>query len=182
MKVDTAVPTPRNRNRASEDIQFVIATSSFGLVLVARSAKGICAVLFGNDHRALQRDLRRRFPDAALTDGEGTLGALAAEVIAFVDSPRRGFDVPLDMRGTAFQRTVWQALREIPAGSTASYSDIASRIGAPTAAKEVAEACAANALAVIVPCHRVVKKDGSVSGYRWGVERKRALLAREAMP
>jgi AraC family transcriptional regulator of adaptative response/methylated-DNA-[protein]-cysteine methyltransferase len=177
MKVDAEIRTPSAL--ATEEIQFTIGTSSLGAVLVARSAKGICAVLFGDERRALRRDLQRRFPGAALTDGDATLGELAAEVIAFVESPTGSLNVPIDMRGTQFQRTVWQALREIPGGSTVSYSDIANRIGA-TAAQDVAEACAANALAVVIPCHRVIKKDGTLSGYRWGVERKRALLAREA--
>lgn len=179
MKVDTEIRTPGAL--ATEEIQFTIGTSSLGAVLVAQSAKGICAVLFGDDRRALSRDLQRRFPGATLTDGDAPLGELAAEVIAFMESPPRGLDVPLDMRGTQFQRKVWQALREIPVGSTVSYSDIANRIGAPTAARAVAEACAANPLAVVVPCHRVIKKDGTASGYRWGAERKRALLAKEAV-
>jgi AraC family transcriptional regulator of adaptative response/methylated-DNA-[protein]-cysteine methyltransferase len=174
-------PDQRDVQRAAEEIQFSAAESSLGLVLVARSATGICAVLLGDDRRALRRDLRRRFPNATLVDGDTTLGTLTKEVIAFVESPARGLDVPLDMRGTEFQRGVWRALREISPGSTASYSDIANRIGAPNAAKEVAEACAANPLAVVVPCHRVIKKDGTLSGYRWGVERKRSLLAREAV-
>lgn len=179
MKVDAEIRTPSAL--ATEEIQFTIGASSLGAVLVARSAKGICAVLLGDDRRALKRDLQRRFADATLIDDDLTLGRLATEVILLVESPANGLDVPLDMRGTEFQRKVWQALREIPAGSTASYSDIANRIGASTAAQDVAEACAANALAVVVPCHRVIKKDGSLSGYRWGLERKRALLAREAV-
>lgn len=165
--------------RAAEEIEVGIGESSLGLVLVARSTQGICAVLFGDDRRALRHDLQHRFGDATLADGDAPLGAIAAEVIAFIESPGRGFDMPLDMRGTNFQRRVWQALRDVPPGSTVSYSDIATRIGAPGAAQDVAAACAANTLAVLVPCHRVVRKDGSLSGYRWGVERKRALLARE---
>ncbi len=181
MKVDAAIRTPRALATDAERIQVVIGQSSVGLVLVAQSAKGICAVLLGDDRRALRRDLRRRLPGATLIEGDATLGALVAEVIAFVESPTRRLDVPLDLRGTEFQRRVWRALREIPAGSTASYSDIANRIGAPKAAKDVAEACAANPLAVVVPCHRVIRKDGSLSGYRWGLERKRALLAKEGV-
>jgi AraC family transcriptional regulator, regulatory protein of adaptative response / methylated-DNA-[protein]-cysteine methyltransferase len=179
MKVDAEIRTPSAL--ATEEIQFTIGTSSLGAVLVARSAKGICAVLFGDDRRALRRDLQRRFPGAGLSDGDATLGELAAEVIAFVESPTGSLNVPIDMRGTELQRKVWQALREIPAGSTVSYSDIANRIGVPGAAHDVAEACAANALAVVVPCHRVIRKDGTLSGYRWGIERKRTLLEREAV-
>jgi AraC family transcriptional regulator of adaptative response/methylated-DNA-[protein]-cysteine methyltransferase len=179
MKVEAEIRTPSAL--AAEEIQFTIGTSSLCAVLVARSAKGICAVLLGDDRRALKRDLQRRFPDAALIEDDVTLGRLAAEVIALVESPANGLDVPVDMRGTEFQRKVWQALREIPAGSTVSYSDIANRIGVPGAAQDVAEACAANALAVVVPCHRVIRKDGTLSGYRWGIERKRTLLEREAV-
>jgi AraC family transcriptional regulator of adaptative response/methylated-DNA-[protein]-cysteine methyltransferase len=162
------------------DIQFAIAESSIGLVLVARSGEGLCAVLLGEDPTQLQRDLQERFPRATITDGGETLGELTAAVVAYVESPARGLDVPLDVRGTEFQRDVWRALRDIPAGSTASYSEVANRIGKPKAVRAVAHACAANTLAVVIPCHRVVTTEGKVSGYRWGVDRKRALLRREA--
>jgi AraC family transcriptional regulator of adaptative response/methylated-DNA-[protein]-cysteine methyltransferase len=161
-------------------IEFAITPSSLGLVLVARSERGLCAVLFGDEPAGLRRDLQARFPRAETTESPEALGDLADAVVAYIESPKRGLDVPLDVRGTDFQRTVWQALQEIPAGSTASYSDIAARIGQPTAMRAVAQACGANALAVVIPCHRVVTVDGKVTGYRWGVERKRALLDREA--
>ena len=143
--------------------------------------QGVCAIPLGDDPDALVRDLQDRFPKAELIGGDAEFERLVAQVVGFVEAPRLGLDLPLDVRGTAFQQRVWQALREIPAGSTASYADIAERIGAPKAVRAVAQACAANALAVAIPCHRVVRNDGSLSGYRWGVERKRALLEREAV-
>ena len=127
------------------------------------------------------RDLQDRFPSATLTGGDAAFERWVATVVGFVEAPRLGLDLPLDVRGTAFQQRVWRALRDIPAGSTASYADIATKLGAPKAVRAVAQACAANALAVAIPCHRVVRKDGALSGYRWGVERKRELLKREAM-
>jgi AraC family transcriptional regulator of adaptative response/methylated-DNA-[protein]-cysteine methyltransferase len=178
-----ARPTHRGggrRQHAAGVIHFAVGQSSLGLVLVARSDRGVSAVLFGADRDAVRRDLHDRFPGARLVEDDAALETLVARVVGLVDAPARGLDVPLDVRGTPFQRTVWQALREIPAGSTASYTDIANRIGLPTAVRAVAQACAANALAVVVPCHRVVTMDGKLSGYRWGVERKRALLDREA--
>jgi AraC family transcriptional regulator of adaptative response/methylated-DNA-[protein]-cysteine methyltransferase len=161
-------------------IRFAIGKCSLGSILVAATDKGICAILLGDDPHALVRDLQDRFPRARLLGGDDNFEQLVATVICFVDAPALGLDLPLDVRGTAFQQRVWQALREIPAGSTASYTDIARRIGAPNAAREVAQACAANALAVAIPCHRIVRRDGTRSGYRWSVARKRALLAREA--
>jgi len=187
-------PRAVRRPIGAERIEFVVGASSVGLVLVAHGARGVSAVLLGDDGDALRRELRDRFPRATLTEsGEhaehaaGASGAASAEgsrglaerVIRFVESPAAGLDVPLDMRGTAFQRRVWDALRAIPAGSTATYSEVASSIGAPSSVRAVASACAANALAVIVPCHRVLRSDGALSGYRWGVPRKRALLDRE---
>ena len=167
-------------SRPIAELQFAVAESSLGHVLVARSDIGLCAVLLGDDAGQLQRDLQERFPGASLVDASQALGGLAAAVVQFIESPTRGLDVPLDVRGTDFQRTVWRALRDIPAGSTASYSEVANRIGNPKAVRAVAHACAANTLAVVIPCHRVVTTEGKVSGYRWGVERKRALLRREA--
>lgn len=164
---------------AAEVIQFAIADCSLGLVLVARSEKGVSAVLLGDDRDALRRDLQERFPRVTLIDGDQTLDALGSALAGLVESPSEPLDLPLDLRGTAFQRGVWEELRQIPAGQTASYSDIAVRIGLPSAARAVAQACAANALAIVVPCHRVVRSDGRISGYRWGVERKRSLLNRE---
>jgi AraC family transcriptional regulator, regulatory protein of adaptative response / methylated-DNA-[protein]-cysteine methyltransferase len=141
------------------------------------------AILMGDDPAALARDLQDRFPQAQLIGGDAGFEALVAKVIGFVEAPALGLnlpaDLPLDMRGTAFQQRVWQALREIPAGSTASYAEIAKRIGAPKSVRAVAGACAANPIAVAIPCHRVVRSDGALSGYRWGVARKRALLDRE---
>jgi AraC family transcriptional regulator, regulatory protein of adaptative response / methylated-DNA-[protein]-cysteine methyltransferase len=162
------------------DIRFAVGQCSLGLVLVAQSHDGVCAILLGDEIDALTRDLGERFPDANLMRGDSELGPVVAEVTALVEAPAVGLTSPLDVRGTAFQQRVWHALRDIPVGRTASYSEIAQRIGAPGAAREVAEACAANPLAVAIPCHRVVKKDGGLSGYRWGVRRKRALLEREA--
>jgi AraC family transcriptional regulator of adaptative response/methylated-DNA-[protein]-cysteine methyltransferase len=142
----------------------------------------VCAILLGDDPDALARELQDRFPRADLIGGDKEFEQLVARVVGFVESPRLGLDLPLDVRGTAFQQRVWQALRKIPAGSTASYADVAKRIGSPGSVRAVAQACAANTLAVAIPCHRVVKNDGALSGYRWGVERKRALLDREAQP
>ena len=161
-------------------IRFAIGQCSLGAILVAASDKGVCAILLGDDPDHLARDLQDRFPKATLVGGDTEFERWVAKIVGFVEAPRLGLDLPLDVRGTAFQQRVWQALREIPAGSTASYSEIAARIGSPKAVRAVAQACAANALAVAIPCHRVVRNDQSVSGYRWGVERKRALLEREA--
>ena len=161
------------------EIRFAVGECSIGSILVAQSTKGVCAILLGDDPDALVRELQDRFPRATLVGGDARFEKLVAKVVGFVEAPAIGLDLPLDIRGTAFQERVWQALQRIPAGSTSSYADIAARIGAPHAARAVAQACASNALAVAIPCHRVVKKDGTLSGYRWGVERKRALLARE---
>ncbi|OJW49964.1 MAG: bifunctional transcriptional activator/DNA repair enzyme protein Ada [Candidatus Accumulibacter sp. 66-26] len=165
---------------ADAEIRFAIGQCALGAILVAQSARGVCAILLGDDPEALARDLQDRFPAAHLIGGDAAFEQVVARVVGFVEAPRIGLDLPLDVRGTAFQQRVWQALREIPPGSTASYGEIAERIGAPAAVRAVAGACAANALAVAIPCHRVVRSDGSLSGYRWGVERKRALLDREA--
>jgi AraC family transcriptional regulator of adaptative response/methylated-DNA-[protein]-cysteine methyltransferase len=161
-------------------IRFAVGECSLGAILVAASERGVCAILMGDDPDALTRDLQDRFPNAELLGGDAGFEQLVARVVGFVEEPKLGLDLPLDLRGTAFQLRVWQALREIPAGMTVSYSDIAERIGAPRSVRAVAGACAANALAVAIPCHRVVRTDGGLSGYRWGVERKRALLEREA--
>ena len=166
--------------RDETDIQFTFADSSLGLMLIARSDAGLCAVLFGDDRAQLRGDLQARFPGASLSEAPEALGSLADSVVRHVESPGTVLDAPLDIRGTDFQRTVWDALRDIPAGSTSSYSEVAARIGNPKAVRAVARACAANTLAVLIPCHRVVTTEGKVTGYRWGVERKRALLDREA--
>ena len=150
-----------------------------GSVLVAATGKGVCAIMLGSAPDALRRDLQDRFPRAKLVGGDRDFEELVASVIGLVEMPALGLDLPLDVRGTAFQQRVWRALRDIPAGSTASYTEIARRIGASTAVRAVAGACAANPIAVVIPCHRVVRSDGTLSGYRWGVTRKRALLERE---
>ncbi len=165
---------------ANTEIRFAIGQCSLGAILVAQSARGVCAILIGDDADALARDLQDRFPNASLIGGDADFERLVARVVGFVEAPKLGLDLPLDVRGTAFQQRVWQALRAIPAGTTATYSEVAARIGAPKAIRAVASACAANAIAVAIPCHRVVRTDGSLSGYRWGVERKRALLDLEA--
>jgi len=161
-------------------VQVAVGRCSLGLVLVAWTPQGLRAVLLGDDRAALLRDLEARLPDAALVPVEPSADDPFARVIALIESPRGDAELAIDAHGTAFQRSVWSALREIPPGSTASYTDIARRLGRPDAVRAVAGACAANPLAVVVPCHRVRRSDGSLAGYRWGVERKRALLAREA--
>ena len=160
-------------------IRFAVAQCSLGAILVAQSERGICAILMDDDPAVLVKDLQDRFPKAHLIGGDADFEQLVARVIGFVEAPAIGLDLPLDLQGTAFQERVWQALRKIPVGTTLSYAAIAARIGAPRAVRAVARACAANRLAVAVPCHRVVRQDGALSGYRWGVERKRELLRRE---
>lgn len=164
---------------ANTQIHFAIGECSLGAILVAASERGVCAIVMGDDPDALARDLQDRFPRAELIGGDAEFEQLVAKVVGFVEAPGLGLDLPLDVRGTAFQQRVWRALREIPSGETVSYTEIAHRIGSPKSARAVAQACAANALAVAIPCHRVVRNDGGLSGYRWGVERKRALLERE---
>ncbi|MGH9373839.1 MAG: bifunctional DNA-binding transcriptional regulator/O6-methylguanine-DNA methyltransferase Ada, partial [Vicinamibacterales bacterium] len=169
-------PTSYRAGGADTEIRFAIGECSLGSILVAQSAKGVCAILLGDDPEALVRDLQDRFTRATLVGGDAAFEQTVSRVIGFVEAPAVGLGLPLDVRGTAFQQRVWQALRDIPAGSTASYTAIAARIGAPNGARAVAQACGANALAVAIPCHRVVRTDGSLSGYRWGVDRKRRLL------
>lgn len=164
----------------NEEIRFATGECVLGIVLVAESARGVCAILLGDDANELASDLRVRFPPAKLTAGGAELERLVAQVATFLAWPAIGLDVALDIRGTAFQRRVWEVLQRIPAGSTESYTDIANRIGSPKSVRAVAQACGANTLAVAIPCHRVVRSDGGLSGYRWGVARKRALLEREA--
>lgn len=173
-------PSTYRAGGVNTQIHFAVGECSLGSILVAQSERGICAILLGDEPDALARDLQDRFPKAQLIGGDAAFEMHVARVVGFVEAPGKGLDLPLDVRGTAFQQRVWQALREIPAGKTASYADIARRIEAPKSMRAVAQACAANALAVAIPCHRVVRNDGSLSGYRWGVERKRALLEREA--
>jgi AraC family transcriptional regulator of adaptative response/methylated-DNA-[protein]-cysteine methyltransferase len=173
-------PSSYRAGGSRADIHFAAGECSLGSILVAKSDRGVCAILFGDDPDALTRDLRDRFPRANFIAGDADFEELVAKVVGFVEAPGLGLNLPLDIRGTAFQQRVWQALQNTPAGTTASYSDIARRIGSPKAVRAVAQACAANNLAVAIPCHRVVRSDGGLSGYGWGIERKRTLLAREA--
>ena len=160
-------------------IRFAIGACSLGAILVAATDKGICAILMGDDPELLVRDLQDRFPAAELEGADAGFGSTVAAVVGLVEAPALGLDLPLDVRGTVFQQRVWDALRRIPSGKTVSYAELAARIGLPTGARAIAGACAANPVAVAIPCHRVVRNDGAISGYRWGVERKRALLERE---
>lgn len=173
-------PSDYRTGGANTDIRFAVGECSLGSILVAMSDRGVCAIFLGDDPDALVRDLQDRFPRSNLIGGDNEFEQRVAKVVGFVEAPSIGLHLPLDIRGTAFQQRVWQALREIPAGSTASYTDVAKRIGSPQSVRAVASACAANNLAVVIPCHRVVRNDGGLSGYRWGVERKRALLEKEA--
>ncbi|WP_334150501.1 bifunctional DNA-binding transcriptional regulator/O6-methylguanine-DNA methyltransferase Ada [Hyphomicrobium sp.] len=174
--------TPREfrSGGANAEMRFAVGECSLGSILVASSEKGIAAILLGDDPEALVHDLEDRFPQAKLIGGDRAFEDVMAKVVGLVEEPEAGLDLPLDMRGTAFQHRVWRALREIPVGTTATYAEIAERIGMPKAVRAVAAACAANKIAIAIPCHRVVRTDGSLSGYRWGVQRKRALIAREA--
>jgi len=172
-------PTTYRAGGTDVEIRFAVGECSLGAFLVARSPVGICAILLGDDPETLVRDLQDRFPRANLVGGDAGFESEVAAAVGLIERPADGVTLPLDIRGTAFQQRVWRALQEIPAGATASYSDIAARIGSPKSVRAVAQACAANALAVAIPCHRVVRLDGDLSGYRWGVERKRALLDRE---
>ena len=174
-------PSEYRAGGAHSTIRFAVGECSLGTILVAQSARGVCAILLGNDAEGLVRELQDRFPRANLQGADAAFGRTIAMVIAFVEQPSAGLDLPLDVRGTAFQQRVWQALRRIPAGKTVSYAEIARRIGAPRSIRAVAQACSANAIAVAIPCHRVVRTDGALSGYRWGIERKRSLLEREGV-
>lgn len=164
---------------AATDLRFAVGACDLGYILVAWSERGISAIDLGDNPAGLAAEFQRRFPEAALIEGEREAESLLSRVARFVEHPAGGLDLPLEIRGTAFEQRVWAALRQIPAGQTASYGEIARRIGAPSAARAVARACAANRLAVAIPCHRVIGQDGALIGYRWGIERKRALLARE---
>jgi AraC family transcriptional regulator, regulatory protein of adaptative response / methylated-DNA-[protein]-cysteine methyltransferase len=173
-------PSKYRAGGADEDIRFAVGQSSLGAILVASSDKGVAAILMGDDPQSLLRNLQDRFPRACLIGGDADYEQLVARVVGFIEAPQIGLDLPLDVRGTAFQQRVWQALREIPPGKTMSYAEIARAIGSPKAVRAVAGACTSNNIAVAIPCHRVVRNDGSLSGYAWGVERKQALIAREA--
>jgi AraC family transcriptional regulator, regulatory protein of adaptative response / methylated-DNA-[protein]-cysteine methyltransferase len=172
-------PSQYRAGGANEQIRFAVGQTSLGAILVASSAKGVAAILLGDDPDELVRDLQDRFPNAHLIGADRNYEAMVARVVGFIEEPGIGLDLPLDVRGTAFQQRVWRALQEIRVGETVCYAEIARRIGAPNAMRAVAEACAANNLAVAIPCHRVIRKDGSLSGYAWSVERKRELLDRE---
>jgi AraC family transcriptional regulator of adaptative response/methylated-DNA-[protein]-cysteine methyltransferase len=172
-------PSDYRAGGLNADIRFAVGQCSLGAILVAQSNRGVCAILLGDDPDVLVHDLQDKFPQANLIGADHDFEQLIAKVVGFIEAPAIGLDLPLDLRGTAFQQRVWMALREIPVGSTASYAEIAQRIGAPKSFRAVAQACGANSLAVAIPCHRVVRSDGNLSGYRWGVERKRQLLERE---
>lgn len=173
-------PTKFRSGGDGTTIRFAVGQCSLGAILVGATEKGVCSILLGDDPDALVHELERRFPKAQLIGGEKEFEQWIAKVVGLVERPGQEFDLPLDVRGTAFQQRVWKALREIPVGSTVSYAKIAERIGAPKAVRAVAQACGSNPLAIVIPCHRVVRNDGALSGYRWGVERKRALLKQEA--
>jgi AraC family transcriptional regulator of adaptative response/methylated-DNA-[protein]-cysteine methyltransferase len=178
-KVLGMTPSSYRAGGSRTDICFAVGECSLGSILVAQTERGVCAILLGDEPDELARDLQDMFPRANLIGGDAKFEQVIAKVVGFIEAPALGLDLPLDIRGTAFQQRVWQALRKIPAGSTASYADIANRIGSPKAVRAVAQACAKNSLAVAIPCHRVIRNDGALSGYRWGVKRKRALLKRE---
>ena len=175
-------PTEFRAGGRDAAIRFAVGECSLGAILVAATHKGVCAIEFGDDPDVLVRALQDRFPNAQLIGADPAFEQLVARVVGLVEAPAQSVDLPLDVRGTAFQQRVWRALRDIPTGATASYAEIARRIGAPKAVRAVAQACASNPIAVAIPCHRVVRQDGNASGYRWGVERKHALLLREAAP
>jgi AraC family transcriptional regulator of adaptative response/methylated-DNA-[protein]-cysteine methyltransferase len=173
-------PAAYRRGGVAMEVRYAVASCSLGRVLAASSERGICAILMGDEDKALVADLHRRFPNAAISPADESFSATLDAVVAMIEEPARGMTLPLDIRGTAFQQRVWQALRAIPSGETRSYAEVARAIGEPRASRAVAAACAANAIAVAVPCHRVLRSDGSITGYRWGPDRKRRLLARES--
>jgi AraC family transcriptional regulator, regulatory protein of adaptative response / methylated-DNA-[protein]-cysteine methyltransferase len=175
-------PSQYRSGGVNEEIRFAVGESSLGAILVASSKKGVVSIFIGDDPDELIRRLQDKFPKAQLIGGDSKYESLVARVVGFVEAPSLGLDLPLDVRGTAFQQRVWQTLRDIPTGQTVSYSEIARKIGTPKAVRAVAGACAANNIALAIPCHRVVRNDGSISGYAWGIERKRALIEREAVP
>jgi AraC family transcriptional regulator, regulatory protein of adaptative response / methylated-DNA-[protein]-cysteine methyltransferase len=174
-------PTHYRAGGADEEIRFAVGESSLGAILVASSKKGVASILIGDDPNELVQDLQDRFPKACLVGGDKDYESLVARVVGFVEAPGLGLDLPLDVRGTVFQQRVWRGLQEIPVGQTVSYAELARRIGAPKSVRAVASACAVNNIAVAIPCHRVVRNDGALSGYAWGAERKRILIDREAM-
>jgi AraC family transcriptional regulator of adaptative response/methylated-DNA-[protein]-cysteine methyltransferase len=173
-------PSKYKDGAAGLEIRFAVAKSYLGWVLVAATERGICVIDFGDRPETLRERLLVRFPKAILRDDDRDFAAWVARVLAFIEAPSRGLDLPLDIHGTAFQQRVWRALQAVPPGSTATYAEVARRIGSPTAVRAVAGACASNPIAVAIPCHRIIRSDGNFGGYRWGVARKRALVAREA--
>jgi AraC family transcriptional regulator of adaptative response/methylated-DNA-[protein]-cysteine methyltransferase len=173
-------PSDFRNGGTNTDMRFAVGQCSLGAILVAATDKGVCAILIDDDPEFLVRDLQDRFPRANLIGGDHGFEQMVAQVVGFIEKPALALNLPLDIRGTVFQQRIWQALREIPCGSTVSYTELAKRIGVPKAVRAVAQACAANAIAVAIPCHRVVRSDGALAGYRWGVDRKRVLLQREA--
>ena len=172
-------PGARRRGGAGERIRFTVVATPLGQALVAATERGICMTALGDDRTGLEAELRQRFPKAELAAADAALAGWAERIVRFITQPGEQPDLPLDIRGTAFQARVWRALQKIPPGRTASYRDIAAVLGQPRAVRAVAQACATNKLALLVPCHRVVRSDGDLAGYRWGIERKRALLDRE---
>ncbi len=172
-------PSAFRAGGAGETIRFAVGACSLGQVLTAATVKGVCAIILGDDPDAMVRELQDRFPRATLVGADPAFEQLVGRVVSVIEHPGTNSDLPLDVRGTAFQQRVWRALRAIPPGRTATYAEIATAVGAPAAVRAVANACGANPVAVAIPCHRVVRTDGGLGGYRWGIERKRALLARE---
>ncbi|KFE56813.1 bifunctional DNA-binding transcriptional regulator/O6-methylguanine-DNA methyltransferase Ada [Pseudomonas syringae] len=173
-------PEQFRKGGSDTEIRFALGECSLGSILVAQSPRGVCAILLGDDPEVLVRNFQDQFRNALLIGADHDFEQMIAKVVGFTEAPGLGLDLPLDMRGTAFQQRVWLALQEIPPGSTASYAEIAQKIGAPKSFRAVAQACGANSLAVAIPCHRVVRSDGNLSGYRWGIERKQKLLERES--
>jgi AraC family transcriptional regulator of adaptative response/methylated-DNA-[protein]-cysteine methyltransferase len=173
-------PSTYRRGGAGLTIRYGIAPCFLGWIGVAATERGICSIEFGDDPHDLPARIQRNFPSATLEEAGAEFSAMIQTVVAFIEKPERSFGLPLDIQGTAFQRRVWSALREVPPGVTVSYAEIADRIGSPAAVRAVAQACAANKLAVAIPCHRAVRKDGELAGYRWGIARKQTLLTRES--
>ena len=173
-------PTQYKTGGVGQAIQFALVECSLGWLVVAATERGVCMIEFGDEPESLKSELKTRFAKAELRDDDPTFSELVGRVVDYVEAPKHGLNLPLDIQGTVFQRKVWEALRDVPAGTTATYAEIAQRIGKPTAVRAVAGACSANKLAVAIPCHRIVRSDGSLSGYRWGVHRKRKLLKRES--
>ncbi|WP_019832848.1 methylated-DNA--[protein]-cysteine S-methyltransferase [Sphingomonas sp. PR090111-T3T-6A] len=176
----SVVPTTGAATPAAEQISYSIATSALGELLVARSATGVCSIQFGRDRQKLEAELAAEFPDARLITDDDAVRDDLANILDFIERPAKKLHLALDLRGTVFQRRVWEMLLTIPTGTTLTYSELADRLGMPGSARAVASACAANRLAVAVPCHRVVRSDGELAGYRWGIERKRSLVGKEA--